>query len=156
MHTVVQRVTSASVTVEGSIVGEIEHGLLALVGIERGDTEADLMTTARKLVDLRIFAGRTPMDRSLLDVGGSMLVVSQFTLAANLRKGRRPSFDAAEQPDLARARVDRFGSILTELGVPVAMGQFGAHMQVNLLNDGPVTFTIRTHGGVILDSLSSD
>lgn len=150
MHTVVQRVSRASVTVEGEVVGAIERGLLALVGIENGDTEADVSATVAKLVGLRIFPGRTPMDRSVLDIGGQILVVSQFTLAASIRKGRRPSFDRAEAPERANPLVETFIAQLIAAGVDVRSGRFGAHMQVELVNDGPATFLVLARNGAVL------
>jgi D-tyrosyl-tRNA(Tyr) deacylase len=140
---VVQRVTRASVTVEGEVVGAIGPGVLVLLGIEKGDLEADLDATAERLAQFRMFAddsGR--MNRSLAEVGGAALVVSQFTLCADLNKGRRPSFDGAEEPRRARELVERFRSALERAGIATQGGRFGASMQVELLNDGPVTFVI--------------
>lgn len=150
MKTVVQRVASARVDVEGVTVGRIEHGLLAYVGVERDDTELDAVTTARKLAELRIFPGRTPMDHDVREVGGAVLVVSQFTLAGSLRKGRRPSFDGAMRPELARSLYDKVCVELRKLGLGVETGQFAAHMHVVADNDGPVTFVLTTHAGVIV------
>lgn len=145
-----QRVTRASVTVEGETVGAIGLGVLVLLGIEKGDLEADLDATAERLAQFRMFtddSGR--MNRSLADVGGAALVVSQFTLCADLRKGRRPSFDGAEEPGRARELVERFRNALERAGIATQGGRFGAAMQVELLNDGPVTFVIepRTRPG---------
>jgi D-tyrosyl-tRNA(Tyr) deacylase len=150
MRTVVQRVASARVDVEGVTVGRIDHGLLAYVGVERDDTELDAITTARKLAELRIFPGRTPMDHDVRDVGGAALVVSQFTLAGSLRKGRRPSFDGAMRPELARTLYDKVCVELRKLGLAVETGQFAAHMHVVADNDGPVTFVLTTRAGVIV------
>lgn len=150
MKAVVQRVTRASVTVEGETVGAIGLGVLVLLGIEKGDVEAELEATAERLAQFRMFtddSGR--MNRSLADVGGAALVVSQFTLCADLRKGRRPSFDGAEEPGRARELVERFRAALERAGIATQGGRFGAAMQVELLNDGPVTFVIepRTRPG---------
>ncbi len=143
MQCVIQRVSQASVTVEGDVVGEIGRGLLALVGIGEGDGEAELRWMAEKVVRLRIFPdddGR--FDRSLLDVGGALLSVSQFTLLGDVRKGTRPSFTKAAHPDVARPAWERFNELVRELGVDVATGSFGASMQVALVNDGPVTIQL--------------
>ena len=144
MRAVVQRVRHASVTVEGQPVGAIGPGLLVLLGAGEGDDEADLRYILEKVVQLRIFAddeGR--MNRSLLDVTGELLVVSQFTLYGDTRKGRRPSFLAAMVPEEAKLLVDRFVEEARALGVArVASGIFGAHMAVELLNDGPVTLIL--------------
>jgi D-aminoacyl-tRNA deacylase len=147
MRTVLQRVTRAEVRVEGETVGRIGRGLLLLVGVERGDGEADADETARKVAALRVFPGRTPMDRTLHDVDGACLVVSQFTLVGTLRKGNRPGFDAAAAPDGARALVARVAAELHRRGLPVETGRFGAMMDVDLVNDGPVTFVLDVHGG---------
>lgn len=143
MRVVVQRVTQASVTVDGASVGEITHGLLLLVGVAPTDDAATARRVAEKIASMRIFAdsaGR--FDRSLLDTNGAALVVSQFTLLADVRKGRRPSFTAAAPPEIAAPLVDAFGAALRALGVPVATGVFGARMSVSLVNDGPVTIVV--------------
>lgn len=143
MRCIVQRVSQASVTVDGTVTGAIERGLLVLVGIGQGDTEAELQWMADKLVRLRIFddaAGR--FDRSLLDVGGAVLSVSQFTLFADTRKGTRPSFTGAGAPAAAEALWLRFNELVAATGVRVATGVFGAHMDVALVNDGPVTMQL--------------
>jgi D-aminoacyl-tRNA deacylase len=140
MRLVLQRVTSASVRVDGSVVGAIGRGLVALVGIGHDDTEQTVRTLADKTVDLRIFrddAGLT--NRSLMDVGGEVLAISQFTLYADTRKGRRPSFMGAAPPALGNALYDRFAEAVEARGVPVARGVFGAEMAVELVNDGPMT-----------------
>ena len=143
MRCVVQRVTSASVTVEGAVVGSIECGLLVLVGIGDGDADQDLRWMAEKVARLRIFANEDgKFDQSLLDVGGSLLSVSQFTLLGDLRKGTRPSFTKAAHPDHAAPAWERFNDHLRELGIPVETGVFGANMQVALVNDGPVTIVL--------------
>jgi D-aminoacyl-tRNA deacylase len=150
MRLVIQRVSSATVTIDGHITAQIARGMLVLVGIETADTEVDGQWLAEKLTKLRIFpddAGQ--MNRSVIDTAGGVLVVSQFTLHASTAKGTRPSFNAAARPDHARALYDRFVAQITELlGHPVPTGEFGAMMQVQLVNDGPVT--------LILDSKRRD
>lgn len=143
MRIVLQRVTRAIVRVDGETVGAIDGGLLLLVGVADGDDEAAARRLAEKCAAMRIFAddeGR--FNRSLLDISGEALVVSQFTLLADVRKGRRPSFTDAAAPDVASALVDAFAGALRELGVRVASGRFGAHMEVELVNDGPVTIVV--------------
>ena len=153
MKTVVQRVSRASVRVDGEIVGEIGRGVLALVGVERGDGPADAEATARKLAGLRLFPNpddeRKPIDTSLLEIGGAALVISQFTLAGDLRKGRRPSFNRAEDPALAEPLYLAVVEALRAAGVEAQTGRFGAKMQVELVNEGPVTLLIFSQGGVI-------
>ncbi|MBA2336301.1 MAG: D-tyrosyl-tRNA(Tyr) deacylase [Acidimicrobiia bacterium] len=148
MRAVAQRVSSASVTVDGATVAAIEHGMVVLVGVAGGDTAADADTLADKLASIRIFAddqGR--MNRAVTDVAGSILVVSQFTLLADAARGRRPSFTAAATPEVAAPLVARIQSGLTERGIPVATGRFGARMAVTLVNDGPVTILLDVSGG---------
>jgi len=143
MRVVVQRVGRASVDVAGERIAEIGPGLLLLVGIVPEDENVDLRKAAGKIVHLRIFQdaeGR--MNRSLLDVGGRILAVSQFTLCGDTRKGRRPSFVGAAPPEVAEPLFDRFVEALRAEGVDVEMGRFGAKMAVELLNDGPVTLVI--------------
>jgi D-tyrosyl-tRNA(Tyr) deacylase len=147
VRTVLQRVSRAEVRVGGEVVGRIGRGVLLLVGVERGDQEADAEATARKVLALRVFPGRTPMDLALGEVGGSALVVSQFTLAGSLKKGNRPSFDAAEDPARAEALYLQVARVLAEAGIPVATGRFGTLMDVDLVNDGPVTFLLDVKGG---------
>lgn len=146
MRTLLQRVTRGRVTVlDGpapEVVGEIGAGVVLLVGVERGDTEADADETARKVAALRIFPGRTPMDRTLLEVGGAALVVSQFTLIADTAKGTRPSFTRAAGPEVAEPLYERFCELLAAEGIGVARGVFGARMAVSLVNDGPVTIIL--------------
>jgi D-tyrosyl-tRNA(Tyr) deacylase len=151
MKTVIQRVSSASVRVDDEVVGQIDHGLLLLVGVEVGDTEADADVTADKILRLRCFPGATPMDRNVVDEGGGCLVVSQFTLAGALRKGNRPSFTDAEDPERAQALYERVAERIARAGVPVATGRFGAKMAVELLNDGPVTFMLFAREGRVRD-----
>jgi len=150
MKTVLQRVTRASVRVEGEVVGEIGRGLVALSAVEKGDTRADVDVTAAKLAGLRCFPGATPMDRTLAEVGGACLLVSQFTIAGTLRKGRRPGFDHAELPGPARALYEALEAAIRGHGIPVATGRFAAHMEVELVNDGPVTLLLFTQGGAVV------
>ena len=146
MKVVLQRVKKASVTVDERTVGEIGPGLCLLVGIEKGDSEKDAQFIARKIVELRIFPdAQDRMNLSLGDIGGKVLAVSQFTLAASLKKGRRPSFDKAEHPDRARVLFDYFVDRVREQGIPVQTGEFAAMMDVALVNDGPVTFILESH-----------
>ena len=143
MRSVVQRVRSARVLVDGELVGAIGRGVLAYVGVAEGDTEAEAAWLADKIAGLRIFAsGERPSDRSLLDVQGAALVVSQFTLLADTRRGRRPSFTGAAAPEVAEPLVDAVAGALRERGVEVATGRFGAMMQVESTNDGPVTIVL--------------
>jgi D-tyrosyl-tRNA(Tyr) deacylase len=143
MRIVLQRVKSGRVLVTGHAVAEINKGLVILVGIGPGDGESQAGFLAEKIAHLRIFEDEGgKMNRSLLDLGGQAIVVSQFTLYADTRKGRRPSFTAAALPDVARPLVDRFAQLLRELGVPTQTGEFGAHMQVEIINDGPVTICL--------------
>ena len=143
MRAVVQRVRSARVLVDGELVGAIGRGVLAYVGVAEGDTEAEAAWLADKIAGLRIFASRErPSDRSLLDVQGAALVVSQFTLLADTRRGRRPSFTGAAAPEVAEPLVDAVAGALRERGVEVATGRFGAMMQVESTNDGPVTIVL--------------
>ena len=146
MRAVVQRVTSARVRVGDRVAGEIGTGLLVLLGVARDDGPADAPYLARKIVEMRVFESEEGkhMDRAVTDVGGAILVVSQFTLYGDMRKGRRPSFDDAARPDEARAHYEHFVRELRAAHTPVATGEFQAMMQVELVNDGPVT--------VLLDS----
>jgi len=144
MRAVVQRCRRGSVTVADTVVGAIDHGLVVLLGAGRGDTEVDLQYVVDKLVNLRIFADDDgKMNRSVLEVGGGVLVISQFTLYGDVRKGRRPAFVDALEPVAAEALYDRAVIALTKAGVTrVATGVFRADMQVELVNDGPVTILI--------------
>lgn len=145
MRAVIQRVTRASVTVEDQRVAECGLGLLVLLGIGAGDDEEKARYLARKIALMRIFedeAGK--MNLGVMDVGGSVIVVSQFTLYADTRKGNRPAFIDAAPPEIASPLVDRFADLLREQGVPVQTGVFGAHMVVELVNDGPVTIVMET------------
>jgi D-aminoacyl-tRNA deacylase len=145
VRALLQRTTGARVRVDGEVVGEIGPGLVVLLGVGPDDTEAVADDLARKAAELRIFRddeGRT--NRSLLDVGGAALVVSQFTLFADTRRGRRPGFTGAASPDLAASLVGRFAASLRGLGITVARGRFGAEMAVELVNDGPFTIWLDT------------
>jgi len=143
VRVVLQRVTRASVEVGGGMRGTIGHGFLVLVGFTAADGEAELQWMADKIVGLRVFPddeGR--MNRDLREVAGSLLVVSQFTLYGDVRRGRRPSFVDASPAATAEAQYERFVSLLSDQGVPVETGEFGATMQVELVNDGPVTLVL--------------
>ena len=144
MRAVRQRVTSARVRVGDRVTGAIGHGLLVFLGVGRGDTVADVQYLAGKIRDMRVFEGETgkPMDRSVVDVGGSVLVVSQFTLYGDMRKGRRPSFDDAAAPDAARELYEALVRELRTVQLPVATGEFQAMMHVEIVNDGPVTVLV--------------
>ena len=144
MRAVIQRVTSARVRIGDRVTGEIAHGLLVLLGVGREDTIADAQYVAGKIRDIRIFEGEAgkPMDRSVVDVGGSILVVSQFTLYGDVRRGRRPSFDEAAAPDAARDLYEALVRELRAAQLPVATGEFQAMMHVELVNDGPVTMLV--------------
>jgi len=140
MRAVVQRVTHGSVTVDGQVLAEIGLGLVILLGVGPEDNEEKAAALARKIALLRIFEDEQgKINKSVLDVGGAAIVVSQFTLFADTRKGNRPSFTGAAAPEMARALVDRFTALLAEQGVPTGAGEFGAHMVVDIRNDGPVT-----------------
>jgi D-tyrosyl-tRNA(Tyr) deacylase len=153
MRTVVQRVTRAEVRVGDEVVGRIGRGLLLLVGVEKGDGEADADVTARKIAALRMFPGRTPMDVTAAEAGGACLVVSQFTLCATLAKGNRPSFEPAEAPARAEALYLRVADGLRAAGLTVETGRFGADMAVDLVNDGPFTFIVSARAGRLVEPL---
>jgi len=145
MRAVVQRVKESSVTVDGNVTGKIGPGLLVLLGVKKQDTTAEADYLAEKIANLRIFeddAGR--MNRSLLEIGGEMLVVSQFTLYSDCRKGRRPSFVDAAGPEQANALYEHFVEEVRRKGIKVATGQFRAMMAVSLINDGPVTLIVES------------
>ncbi len=143
MRAVIQRVKKASVSVDGEIVGQIGCGVVALVGVTHGDTQEQAEWLARKVAGLRIFEDNEgKMNAGLLDAGGAALVVSQFTLYADARKGRRPSFTDAAPPEVAEPLVDHFAQALHDHGVPVEAGVFQAHMLVEIHNDGPVTILL--------------
>ena len=149
MRAVIQRVSEAYVEVGGEIIGRIGRGLLVYLGVGKGDTEADAVFIAEKLVNLRIFADENDkMNLSVLDVGGSILLVSQFTLYGDCRKGRRPGFDGACEPGEARKLYEQTIELVKAQGVPVASGEFAAHMHVTSTNDGPVTFQLDSIGQI--------
>lgn len=143
MRAVVQRVLQAKVEVGGQAVGQIKQGLLVYLSVGQGDTEEDAQFMADKLVNLRIFADKAgKMNHSVQDVSGQMLVVSNFTLHGDCRKGRRPGFDAAAPPDLAKQLYEKVIDLITAQGVTVEKGLFGEYMHVDSTNDGPVTFLL--------------
>jgi D-tyrosyl-tRNA(Tyr) deacylase len=148
VRVVVQRVSRAAVRVDGQSVGAIGRGFVVLAGFTAGDGEATLRWMAEKVVGLRVFGdAEGKMNLALGDVGGSLLVISQFTLYGDASKGRRPSFIHAAPPDLAEPLYERFVAVLRELGAPVETGRFGAMMEVELVNDGPVTLMIERDEG---------
>lgn len=144
MRCVVQRVSSASVEVAGQIVGQIQAGMVLLLGVEDGDTEVDIRWLSSKIVQIRIFPDdKGVMNRSIIESGGAILLISQFTLLASTRKGTRPSWHRAAKPDIVAKLFSEFHRTLeTDLGSKIPIGVFGAHMNVNLTNDGPVTLVI--------------
>ncbi len=143
MRAVVQRVLQSRVEVNGQQIGHIDKGLLVYLSVGKTDTVRDAQFMAEKLVNLRIFADEAgKMNRGLLDVGGSILLVSNFTLHGDCRKGRRPSFDAAAEPELAQQLYEKLIELIAEQGVAVEKGAFGEHMRVSSINDGPVTFLL--------------
>ena len=145
MRTLIQRVSEASVAVDGETIGQIEKGLLVLVCAMNGDTDEQAEFLARKVANLRIFEDEQgKMNKSILDVGGAALVVSQFTLAADTSRGNRPGFSRAANPEEGEQLYELFGSHLQDQGVPVETGRFGADMKVRLVNDGPVTIWMDT------------
>lgn len=146
MRAVIQRVTEASVTIDGEIVGKIGQGFLVLIGVEEGDGENDFKYMATKVPNLRIFEDENgKMNRSLLDVGGQILAVSQFTLLGDARSSRRPSFIQAARPETANPMYERLVAHWREMGIHVETGRFGADMKVSLVNDGPVTIMMDSH-----------
>lgn len=148
MRGVIQRVSRASVTVDGRITGQIERGLLVLLGVGQNDTESDAAYLAEKVCGLRIFEDENEkMNLSLQDVGGALLVVSQFTLYGDVRKGKRPSFDAAARPERAKELYEYFVAQMRAKGVPCETGVFQAMMQVELVNEGPVTILLDSGKG---------
>ncbi len=147
MRAVVQRASRARVTVDAEVAGEIGSGMLVFLGVGREDGEKDADFLAEKITNLRIFPdAERKMNLSLLDAGGAMLVVSQFTLQGDCRKGRRPAFTAAAPPEKAEPLYERFIARVEERGAPVASGRFGAMMEVEVVNDGPVTLLLDTSG----------
>ena len=143
MRSVIQRVSSATVEVDGQVVGRIGRGLLVYLGVGKGDSEQDAEFMAEKIANLRIFADdEGKMNRSVLDIAGQVLLVSNFTLQGDCRKGRRPGFDGAAEPAIAERLYDKTAQLIAEKGLKVAKGVFGANMQVSSINDGPVTFVL--------------
>lgn len=142
MRTVIQRVGRASVEVDGKVVGKIDRGILAFVGIEKGDTDKEIAFTAEKILNLRIFPDdEYRMNLSVKDIGGEILSISQFTLASHIKKGRRPDFTNAEEPGRAEELYETFNELLSH-EIKVEKGVFGAMMRIESINDGPVTFII--------------
>jgi D-tyrosyl-tRNA(Tyr) deacylase len=145
MKVVLQRVTEASVTVDGKVVGQVGKGFMILVGVTHEDTETDARYLADKIAGLRVFEDENEkMNLSILEVGGSVLSISQFTLYADTRKGRRPAFVEAARPEVANPIYEKFNGFLRETGIVVETGIFGANMAVSLVNDGPVTIVIES------------
>ena len=143
MKVLIQRVKEASVSIDGKLYSSIKQGILALVGIEKGDTTEEIQKMAKKLVNLRIFSDENDkMNKSILDIKGEMLIVSQFTLCGNCKKGTRPSFDNSAQPDVAKKLYETFINEVKNYGINTQTGVFGAMMDVALINDGPVTFML--------------
>ncbi len=143
MKCLIQRVKRASVTIDGKIHSQINKGILALLGVEKGDNRDNAVKLADKIINLRIFEDENgKMNKSLKDVQGEMLIVSQFTLCGDCKKGTRPSFDKAENPNLANSLYEEFVTIVKQSKIQVCTGKFGAMMDVELINDGPVTFML--------------
>ncbi|KDR96094.1 D-tyrosyl-tRNA(Tyr) deacylase [Peptoclostridium litorale DSM 5388] len=143
MRAVVQRVSASSVSVDNEVVGKIDKGLMVLLGVTHDDTQADVKYLVEKISNLRIFEDeQEKMNLSLLDIGGELLAISQFTLYGDCRKGRRPNFTEAAKPDMANELYEKFVSQAKDAGIKVQTGSFGAHMVVDIVNDGPVTIII--------------
>lgn len=143
MKVLIQRVKRASVTINGEIYSSIEKGILALIGIEKGDALEQVQKLAKKIANLRIFPdSNDKMNHSMIDIGGEMLVVSQFTLCGDCKKGTRPSFDRSASPDIANDLYERFVDEIRSFGIKTQTGKFAAMMDVELVNDGPVTFML--------------
>ena len=143
MRAVIQRVLEAKVEVQQSVVGRIGHGLLIYLGVGKDDSDRDAEFMAEKLVNLRIFADEAgKMNRSVIDVGGQILLISNFTLQGDCRNGRRPGFDAAGPPEVAEPLYEKVAALIAQQGVGVETGSFGAYMHVSSINDGPVTFLL--------------
>lgn len=148
MKILIQRVKRASVTINNELFSSIKQGILALVGIEKGDTQEEVQKLAKKIVNLRIFPDENDkMNRSLLDIQGEMLIVSQFTLCGDCKKGTRPSFDKSAPPEIANKLYEDFIKEVKTYGVKTGTGQFGAMMDIELINDGPVTFMLEVKNG---------
>ncbi len=148
MKILIQRVKEASVTIDGEVYSSINKGILAFVGVKKGDSIEMVEKLAEKIVNLRIFPDENDkMNRSLKDINGEMLIVSQFTLCGDCKKGTRPSFDKSEQPDTANKFYEAFIEAVKERGIRTATGRFGAMMDVALINDGPVTFMLEVENG---------
>ena len=148
MKILIQRVKRASVTINNELFSSIKQGILALVGIEKGDTQEEVQKLAKKIVNLRIFPDENDkMNRSLLDIQGEMLIVSQFTLCGDCKKGTRPSFDKSAPPEIANKLYEDFIEEVSTYGVKTGTGQFGAMMDIELTNDGPVTFMLEVKNG---------
>lgn len=145
MKAVIQRVSSASVSVNGTVLSQIPYGYVVLLGIMKEDTNEDLSAMAKKIKELRIIQDENgKMNKSIADIQGSVLLISQFTLCADTRKGRRPSFLDAKEPQQAKHMYEQLGETLEKEGIPVFYGSFGDHMEVSLMNDGPVTILLDT------------
>lgn len=143
MKVLIQRVKKSSVTIDNNLYSSIEQGILALVGIEKNDTKQNVEKLARKIVNLRIFPDENDkMNKSLIDTKGEMLIVSQFTLCGDCKKGTRPSFDKSASPDIANELYELFIKEISDYGIKTSQGKFGAMMEVALVNDGPVTFML--------------
>ena len=143
MKALIQRVKRASVTINSELYSKIGYGLLVFLGVEKGDTEENAKKLSEKLVNLRIFEDENEkMNKSIKDINGEMLVVSQFTLCGDCKKGTRPSFDKSAPPDIAKDLYEKFITCTKQMNIPVKTGSFGAMMDVELLNDGPVTFLV--------------
>lgn len=152
MRAVIQRAKKANVTVDGEVIGAIDHGLVVLLGVTASDTEKDMKAIVQKLIHLRIFEDEAKkMNESLIDKSGSILSISQFTLFADIQKGRRPSFIKAAPPEKARQLYEAFNKELVNEGIHVETGEFGAMMDVELINDGPVTIIMETRDGKIVN-----
>mgnify|MGYP003571577854 CR=1 FL=1 len=146
MKILIQRVKKASVSINNCLYSEISKGILAFVGVEKGDTEEQAEKLAGKIVNLRIFPDENgKMNRSIKDISGEILIVSQFTLCSDCKKGTRPSFDNSASPEIANNLYEKFISEVKKLNISAKTGQFGAMMEVSLINDGPVTFIIEIH-----------
>lgn len=145
MRAVIQRVSQARVEVDGKTIGQIERGLLVYLGVAKEDSDSDAQFMADKLVNLRIFSDEAgKMNLSVFDVGGMVLLISNFTLQGDCRRGRRPGFDAAAGPEPAEALYEKVAALIAQSGIQVEKGSFGAHMQVTSVNDGPVTFLLNS------------